>query len=396
MIVSFKFLDLETIFRVPSPPMLIEQMLPKGGVMGITAHPGTGKTFLCLEACDAIVTGGKFLGKFQAQPGAALFVGQDASVYDYAGQFRKLVRYRFLEFEDKVLAERAACTINGNTPVLTNPYRDNFLTMIQPGLLLDDAAQVRKFIDCVNEYKHGPVSGAVWQEWDPELNEIVEHDTTEKQDQGFDVIVLDTLSAMKHADENSNTEMEVVFRNLRAIADGCDAAVILIHHNGHDGDKWRGATSQWGALDSWLQLKTAKDGVINATFKKFRGLKPEPFNYRMDTDEDTATLSWIAPPAPAFKMAGIEDATLQQIYNSTGPITKAAIVAGVRAGPFSALPEGLASSSVAKSLAALRKDGAIEKVGKDGWQIRGGSRGSAASSGDGVPEGGGETPAVAA
>lgn len=316
------------ILRLPEPEMLVEGFLPKGAVLGITASPGVGKTWLVMELMRSAVAGGGFLGKHKwSKEVRCLFVGSDASMYDYARQWRRLIRQHYGEFwEPHDTGERGVdeCV--------------DFL--LQSDFMLDDPVSVARLIQTAQTRGCTPVvlghkhivdedeEGNLTEDWVPVVSEL----------HGYDVIVFDTLSRLTRADQNDNTEMENVFRNIRFIAEQTGAACILLHHNSkrsdhNGGEDWRGAVAQIGALDCWLQLSPLKNDkyVIKAEFKKFRGITPEPFMYRMDVNgHDAATLTAVDDNTKAgdnFSM--LTDAMYKFIVTSPTPVTAEQIHEGI-------------------------------------------------------------------
>jgi hypothetical protein len=84
------------------------------------------------------------------------------------------------------------------------------------------------------------------------------------------VVVVDTQSlATPGTDENSNTEMNQVFSNLKRFAKDHNCFVLLVHHTGHDQTRARGASAQKAALD--LEIEVG-DGRLQA--KKVKAGKP--------------------------------------------------------------------------------------------------------------------------
>src|SRR5262245_5796785 len=63
------------LYNVPSPPMIIDGIVPAGAVVGLSGQPGTGKSWLSLEMSRALATGTSFLGKFPVRPTPVVFVG---------------------------------------------------------------------------------------------------------------------------------------------------------------------------------------------------------------------------------------------------------------------------------------------------------------------------------
>jgi AAA domain-containing protein len=278
-VVPYILQDTASVWAEKAPPMLIESFLPAGGVMGITSYPGVGKTWLTLEIVRAISTGQKFLGKFEGIRGGVLFVGSDSSVYDYARQWKRLTS----------LAEGAH-------------EFDSARFLLQSPFMFDNVDEVRRLIKTCRTFEWG----------EPELRGEGTADVILARRKGVDVIVFDTLSRLARANQNDNTEMEEVFRNIRIISELTGAACILLHHNAkkseyNDGSDWRGAMSQIGALDSWCHLTPSRKDkyLVGVEYKKFRGIQPEDFAYRMDVND----------PLVAKIIASEEPVTMQQRLN---------------------------------------------------------------------------------
>lgn len=284
--------------NVPVPLMLIEDVLVRGSVTGITSYPGVGKSWLTFEIMRAVATGGKFLDYFKAEPGAALFVGSDSSLYDYARQWNRLTSIERAQWEQAIIEPTPDELLRDFGPDWQIGKFESARFLLQSDFMLDDEAKTHRLIRTMAEFKHGPYSEIT----SSEENIFTGHTETEFEDMdrehGFDVVIFDTLSRLSRADQNDNTAMEGVFRNIRLIAEQTGAAVVLLHHNSkasdnNDGTDWRGAMSQIGALDSWIQLSKAKGdkSKVTVTYKKFRGITPDNFSYRMNVSEpDTASL----------------------------------------------------------------------------------------------------------
>lgn len=279
------------------PPMLIDNFLTKGTVMGITAMPGVGKSWLAMEAMRAVATGTKFLGRFQARQEGVLFVGSDSSLYDYARQWRRLTASEYASHH------YAGDEEDGVRP--NEPY-DAVRWLIQSPFLFEDARELCSVINTHRAFKWGELVPIYNQSYDtdPEsptygqvLRDVVGHDYR----RGFGLIVFDTLSRLTRAQQNDNTEMERVFTHIRLIAEQTGASVLLIHHNSkpseyNDGTDWRGAMAQIGALDSWVNISKKKDekDIVSVQFKKFRGITPDNFRYKMNVgDDDKASLEYL-------------------------------------------------------------------------------------------------------
>lgn len=252
----------DSLYLVRPPAMQIDDFLPVGGIMGVTAYPGVGKTWLAMEVARAVAGGLPFLGHYRATRGGVLFVGSDSSLEDYARQWTRLTR-------------------------ATEDAHDRFEPvrfLIQSTFMFEDMDEVRKLIRTHQTFEWGDVHAT---EDGPE------------RERGFHVIVFDTVSKLTRMNQNDNTEMEEVFRHIRWIAEATNAAVILLHHNAkksefNDGSDWRGAIGQIGGLDSWVHLtpKRSDKYLVKVQYKKFRGITPDDFSYRMSVmDAEAASLT---------------------------------------------------------------------------------------------------------
>lgn len=71
-----------------------------------------------------------------------------------------------------------------------------------------------------------------------------------------DILVIDTQAQCTvGADENSNTEMMRIMRRVTTVAQKSGAAVVMVHHSGHDTDRGRGASAVAGAMDTIIMTK---------------------------------------------------------------------------------------------------------------------------------------------
>jgi len=296
----------EELYAVKSPPMLIDGILPKQTVTGLTSFPGVGKTWLVFEFMRAIATGGKFLSHFQSEPGSVLFVGGDASVHDYARQWKKLTSTEWATY-----APSEEEYESGNVPY--NPLQDSVRFLLQSDFLFEDVGAIRKLIRTALDFEWG----------EPTITEHGPH-----WNKGFSLIVFDTLSALTRANQNDNSDMEIIFRNLRLISEATNAGILLLHHNGYqsdhnDGERWRGASAQIGALDNWFQINTTTEsssGKIDFKVKRFRGMTPESFRYKMSITEDSAKLEYEGHPAREASLQDSLQVSIEEYLNNPAAI----------------------------------------------------------------------------
>jgi ribosomal protein S19E (S16A) len=340
-----------------------------------------GKTWFALEMMRAIITGGKFLGKFQAQSGAVVLVGQDSSIYDYARQVRKLYHKDYAE--EKIRGETGE----------ENAFDTCFHALIQPGLALGDSKSVSKLVDYANGIKHTPTPQPIirWEE-DSYGNMVsVVTDWEFTSEMGASLIVIDTqASTTEGIQENDASSMGVVYRNLRYLSDSTNATVLIIHHNSNTtefgAERWRGSTAQWGALDNWYQLRNIKGPddryttrVVCQT-KKIRGIRPSSFSYLLHADEKVASLTFekfykeeahkeetTIPPSEGWD--ALAPAVKAYLTGATKAQSMKEIMAGVkgRMGPLGLKPT-LLRDKVRKVLQDLENSGNIH-ITDGGYKI---------------------------
>jgi hypothetical protein len=280
-------MSISELFDVPDPPMLVETLLPMKTLTGLSSFPGVGKTWLSLELARAVATGTKFLGKHQARMGNVVFVGQDASVHDYGRQLRKLCLAEYTKYEEEVAAGQR----------LINPFRDHIHFIVRAGIAFENMESMKRLAGTLMTMQHSEDVTV------PHEGGVPEHTTST----GVDLIVFDTLSALTRCSQVDNTMMEYVYRNIRWLADVTGAGIVLLHHNSYanehnDGERWRGAGSQEAALDNWFQLVRVPQGYVRRNgvhtyrillkIKRFRGLTPEPFHYKLVVDDMTAKVEY--------------------------------------------------------------------------------------------------------
>jgi hypothetical protein len=279
----YRPMSAESLRRVRAPEMLVEDLLPAGMVCGLTSYPGVGKTWLAMEIARGVATADKIMGEFPVRGGQSgvLFVGSDSSEADYARQWSRLTQAQHEAWEATFDPE------DGNPP--PSPFeRIHFL--IQSPFMLDNSDGVKRVI-----------MTALDEVLFPRQTTVIGGERVTSDRGGCALIIMDTLSRLTIANQNDNTEMERVFANIRVICEVTGAAVLLLHHNSkatefNDGADWRGAMSQIGALDSWIQLSSSKKdrGKIKAEFKKFRGITPSSFEYKQHvSDPERASVTYL-------------------------------------------------------------------------------------------------------
>ena len=275
-IVAYELIDPQDHLTIPPPPMVVQDLLAAGAVTGLTSPPGVGKTWFALELMRAVSQGTRALGEFDCDEGGVLFIGSDSSIFDYVRQWKRLTRADRQAWADSILVDRGP-----------RPF-GNVRWMIQSDFALDRAETVARAIKTHQQFQWA--TEPVWlkfDEWDEEEQRFVEsHEPVWPS--GFKLIVMDTFSRVYMGNQNDAAETDRAMGHARLIAEATGAAVLLLHHNAkksefNDGETWRGSSAMQGSLDAWLNLTQSKfdKHSIRGSWKKFRGITPADFDYRM-------------------------------------------------------------------------------------------------------------------
>jgi AAA domain-containing protein len=273
------------LYDAPAVDFLIEGLLPTHAICGLTGTPGTGKTWLAMEMARAVVTGTKFLGQFETRQAPALFIGSDQSLLDYAQQWRRLTKEAYDSYEG----------IGGDEGQrIENPFDSYAHFLIQSEFNLDDIAMIARLIRTSAQVERPSYVEEILTEegWEQ----------IEKEGKHYGLIVYDTLTKLTRTPENDNVGRDTVFSHLRDIAEATGATLLLLHHptlvsEFRTGEEWRGAGSQFGALDVHYHIlkNNGRDDNILLKVKKFRGITPKPFLFSLNVFEngDEASLDFI-------------------------------------------------------------------------------------------------------
>ena len=104
--------------------------------------------------------------------------------------------------------------------------------------------------------------------WDRLLHEVIALDLNPS------LVVFDTqIDLAPGVDENSNTDMVGVLREVKRLGDTAGFMAIVVHHTGHDGNKARGASGMMGKCDSQAKLEVIgeRSGKAKLTWTKVKG-----------------------------------------------------------------------------------------------------------------------------
>ena len=78
---------------------------------------------------------------------------------------------------------------------------------------------------------------------------------------GSDVVIIDTLSRVVKGEENSNDTYKDFFNYTGALLKSQGIAMLRLDHQGHGGDRARGASSKADDVDLVYQLKAVEEGL---------------------------------------------------------------------------------------------------------------------------------------
>lgn len=111
----------------------------------------------------------------------------------------------------------------------------------------------------------------------PEANDSIHRLAAEIDAAGINpsVMVFDTqIDLAPGIDENSNTDMVGVLREVKRLGDSMGFMAIVIHHTGHDGNQARGASGMKGKCDAQAKLTVIgsdKSGKAKLEWTKVKG-----------------------------------------------------------------------------------------------------------------------------
>jgi hypothetical protein len=123
------------------------------------------------------------------------------------------------------------------------------------------------------------------------------------------VMVFDTqIDLAPGIEENSNTDMVGVLRNVKSLGDRFGFVAIVVHHTGHDGNKARGASGMKGKCDTQAKLTVIgdKSGKARLEWTKVKGmaLPEDTISYEIMGSKKLPELDSLgAVCAPLTKMA---------------------------------------------------------------------------------------------
>jgi KaiC/GvpD/RAD55 family RecA-like ATPase len=328
---------------VPMPPMLVQGLIPRGGLVMISAEPFVGKTFLSLELARSVATGGNFMGKFPTNQGNVLFVEEDSPAWDLSAQFVKLAGAQ----NDR---DRLSILDQTGKVGLTDLEQHCFF-LVGQGVNLDTTTGAMDLVQVMKDL--GPVEYG-----------------REEVETGTDLLILDTMRSLHSGEENDATAMALLLDKLRMIQRETGAAIVLLHHfnkptkenQGNLSLRLRGSSAILGALDGLIGLtRVNKDGLVRAQILKSRAIQTEGFEF------------WIAPTDDGVGLIyndtkGDLAGKLREYFESAVVPQRMVELLAIAKQMFPLKQDNALRVQVQRSVTLLEAQGLVRKVGRGAWQ----------------------------
>jgi hypothetical protein len=284
-------LELERATRlqnVPKPPMLVENLLPKGSITLIAGPTYSGKTFFAMELARAVILGKPFMRHFEvATRGNVLFIEQDSPKYDTGRALWAMLRD---DYESAAVREEQMYS-----------DLDSLYMSWHPGLNIKNAKDIARIAATANRlatYRGETISAPMLVTNSSGDLEEISDGVEEHGYQGASLIILDTFRSLHTSEENSSTEMEAIMQGIKQLRQATKAAIVLVHHGPKptlgqpDFIGVRGSTAIEGAVDTIFKINSnRKTKQSSCTVVKARAIQTPDFHYRIITEEKEGFLS---------------------------------------------------------------------------------------------------------
>lgn len=199
----------ELLAITPKPqPYIIETLIPENAITAITAESGTGKSLFALILGHHIATGTKLFDKFEVE--------------------KKKVLYIDLEMDEDIIVSRYKSIVNE-----------------------------KEDLDFVHNQ--------IWKIDEPLQYDWLKNTITTE---GYDVVILDTLTNIHNKTENSADEMKLVNEELLRLIRETGVTIIFLHHNrkpqrgeSRNQNSSRGSTEIINKVSSYLMLRSSEISV---------------------------------------------------------------------------------------------------------------------------------------
>lgn len=195
----------EELIRMPPPTWQIDNIIPTGGLVGLYAAPGFGKTFVAIDMSLCIASGSPWMG-FPVVQGYVLYISAEGGT----GIGKRVQAW---------LHDRKVSPSDAPVAWLTEPVP------VFPG-----SGGIDRLVERIE-------------------NEVCTRPT---------LIVIDTLARCFDGDENQQEDMGRFVAGVDLLRTTFNATVLIVHHTRLDGERERGNTAFRGAADTMLNLDRSK------------------------------------------------------------------------------------------------------------------------------------------
>jgi hypothetical protein len=247
------YLDAADLLAEPDPgptPWLVEDLIVDEALVAVVGKWKTTKSYGVLDVCVAITTGRPAFGGLAIpQPGPVVFVNEESGRAALWRRLDALCRGRAIDPEE---------------------LRGKLLVAPNARVKLDD------------------------EEWQTRLLELGTHHRPR-------LFVFDPLARMKapDRDESAQKDMAGALEFLRRLRDEAGAAVLIVHHTGHQGPHMRGTSdleTWWDTRLGWEREGESPEVTIKS---KHREIESAPqFKYRIAWDGETRSMRFEAVEHP--------------------------------------------------------------------------------------------------
>ena len=238
---EMKLYDVIELSELPEMEWMVANHFPTTATGCVYGPSGSCKTFYCLDMACCIASGLPFLGKHEVKQRKVCYINSEGK-YNLCGRLNAWCEGHNYELKDLL---KHICFL----PSTCN---------------ITELSQCKKLIE-----------------------------KTISKIGGFDVLFIDTLSRnFGDGDTDNNQDMRLYLRGVDYIREQTEAAVISIHHTGHNGDRETGAKSLRNYCDTSIQVSSTT-GAVEVICKKQKDL--EPFRtYKLDRQKSGCSI-WLSP-----------------------------------------------------------------------------------------------------
>ena len=134
------------------------------------------------------------------------------------------------------------------------------------------------------------------------------------------LVVIDTLArSIVGADENSAKDMGIAIQGVRRIQEETGATVLLVYHSEKSGSHERGSSALTGAMDTILQLKAVKSGLLLSCQKQKDAAPFETVALRLLEERPSCIVEYLDEgTGPSSKALSPAERTILRVLRSAG------------------------------------------------------------------------------